>query len=240
MNQIDRFITGIAGAQTIGQVIEALRIEIDRFGFEWFSYKLTVPPTGSYGEFFRSGYPRSWTDRYVEKRYVRDDTVLSYAHRTIRPFLWEEVAHHPHLTKPQRAIFDEAAEIGLKAGATVPIHGPGHIKSILSVANNVRDESFAGLFAACRHELQLVATYAHERLLALGADGPSPSLSLSPRELEVLTWTALGNTAAEISEKLTISAHTVKDYIDNAKVKLGVRDKTHAAAIAISEGLIRI
>ena len=63
---------------------------------------------------------------------------------------------------------------------------------------------------------------------------------LAVKQAKGLTWAALGFSAHEIADELTISAHTVKDHIDNAKMKLEARDKTHAVAIALSRGLIRL
>jgi DNA-binding CsgD family transcriptional regulator len=239
MHRIDRYIADIAGAKTIEQALSALRAELTRLGFEWFTYEMIVAPEGRQGAFL-TNFPEVWIDRYSERRYARDDAVIDHAMRTARPFLWREPQDNPHLTAAQKSVFVEAADIGLKTGAIVPLHGPGRIKSLVSVANNMLDERFALLFAACRHELQLVATYAHEQLIRLGIGGTTPHLSLSPRELEVMTWTALGYSAWDISEKLSISAHTVKEHIDRSKDKLGAKNKTHAASICLSQGLIRL
>lgn len=239
MHRIDRYIANIAAAKSIEQVLTALRAELTGFGFEWFTYEMVVAPEGHQGA-FRTNFPEIWVDRYTERRYARDDAVINHAMRTARPFLWRESQDSPHLTAAQKSIFVEAADIGLTSGAIVPLHGPGRIKSFVSVANDMLDERFALLFAACRHELQLVATYAHEQLIRLGIGAATPQLSLSPRELEVMTWTALGYSAWDISEKLSISAHTVKEHIDRSKDKLGAKNKTHAAAICLSQGLIRL
>jgi LuxR family quorum sensing-dependent transcriptional regulator len=65
-----------------------------------------------------------------------------------------------------------------------------------------------------------------------------PGGSLSSRELEVLTWTARGKSAWETSEILSISKRTVDAYAHSAARKLGAVNRTHAVAIAMSDGLI--
>ena len=58
---------------------------------------------------------------------------------------------------------------------------------------------------------------------------------LTMREREVLELTAVGLTEAEISFKLGISSHTVRNHIQSCKQKLDARSKTHAVAIAMSQ-----
>ena len=239
MQSLDDFITEIAGAWSRRQILDALGVQIGQLGFEWFTYEMLVPPEGPHEAFYRTTFPKGFVEPYIERRYARDDIVIAYALGHIRPVLWSEINRHPHLTTTQRVLRDLAVDNGAKAGAMVPIHGPGPIKAYVSVANNLIDAHFNGLFAAHRHQLHLLATYAHERLLQLGVGSHAPSLSLSPRELEVLTWAAHGKSNWEISEKLKISAHTVNEHVIHARSKLGAKDKTQAVAIAISQGLVR-
>ena len=63
---------------------------------------------------------------------------------------------------------------------------------------------------------------------------------LSPRETEVLKWTACGKTSGEISRLLLISEDTVNAHIKNACAKLDAVNKTHATAIVIAHGMVRI
>lgn len=57
-------------------------------------------------------------------------------------------------------------------------------------------------------------------------------LSLSPREAEVLVWVAYGKTNAEIGKILGTSSQTVKKHLDHIYEKLGVENRTAAAAKA--------
>jgi len=61
---------------------------------------------------------------------------------------------------------------------------------------------------------------------------------LTPRELEVLTLVAQGNTNQEIADQLTLSIKTVQAHRANVMDKLGLRDITHLVRFAISHGLI--
>lgn len=61
---------------------------------------------------------------------------------------------------------------------------------------------------------------------------------LTPRELEILTLVAQGNTNQEIADQLTLSIKTVQAHRANVMDKLGLRDITHLVRFAIKHGLI--
>jgi len=68
----------------------------------------------------------------------------------------------------------------------------------------------------------------------IGAD------DLTPREVEVLTLIAAGNSNKCVAAKLALSEETVKGHVKNILGKLGARDRTHAATLAIARGLIAL
>ncbi|MSO96839.1 MAG: LuxR family transcriptional regulator [Rhodospirillaceae bacterium] len=62
--------------------------------------------------------------------------------------------------------------------------------------------------------------------------------SLTDREVEILRWTIDGKTAWEVAKILKITERTVNFHLQNVMSKFGVHNKTHAAAKAMSFGLI--
>lgn len=60
---------------------------------------------------------------------------------------------------------------------------------------------------------------------------PNPG-KLTRRETEILTLSAKGLTEAAIAEKCGISINTVRNHVENSKVKLNARNKLHAVMIA--------
>ena len=88
------------------------------------------------------------------------------------------------------------------------------------------------------HDLLLAAHYINERALALEGEGHAPHQSLSPRETDALTLLAAGRSRAQAAERLKISEHTLRVYIESARFKLGALNTTHAVASALSRGLI--
>ncbi len=70
------------------------------------------------------------------------------------------------------------------------------------------------------------------------AELPNELLSLSKREIEVLSYLALGWTDKEISEKLFISVPTTKTHLRRVYSKLLVSGRSGAVAIAHKYGII--
>lgn len=64
------------------------------------------------------------------------------------------------------------------------------------------------------------------------------SVTLSAREIEVLSQVAKGSTNADIGRRLHISEATVKTHLLRAFNKLGVSDRTAAVTTAMSLGLL--
>ncbi len=240
LGRIDQLIRNLDASPTVEAAAQVLCTYANPLGFEWLSYMLLVPPAGGPpGRFVITTYPPEWRARYAGEGYVSHDMVLRHAMRTARPFRWVEIGRIGDFTSEQQRVFHEAFEVGIRSGGTVPIHGPGQAKAQLTVASRLPDAQFAKLFAARRHELHLVATYLHERLLQLrGRDGRPAGYKLTPRELEVMTWTARGKTSEDIGQILAISDETVMKHIRNACSKLNASNKTHATAVAVLHGLI--
>jgi len=63
-------------------------------------------------------------------------------------------------------------------------------------------------------------------------------LALTARELDVIRLIAEGADNAEIGRELSISRHTVKQYVTNIFEKLGVQSRVQAAVYAVRKGLV--
>ncbi len=81
-----------------------------------------------------------------------------------------------------------------------------------------------------------------DKLFSLAKEQVKPDGSLftqlSERELIILKHVARGLTNTDIAEKLTLAEGTVRNNVSNILNKLGVTDRTQAAALAWHHGLV--
>src|SRR5581483_9553892 len=76
----------------------------------------------------------------------------------------------------------------------------------------------------------------YDEVVAALSEPPRPS----QRELELLQLMADGLTDAEIAEKLSISAKTMRSRLHAPRMKMQARTRTHAVAIAFRRGLLTV
>jgi DNA-binding CsgD family transcriptional regulator len=88
-------------------------------------------------------------------------------------------------------------------------------------------------------EIHSIGEFFHHHLISNVSSRETDSIpDLTAREVEVLRFSAHGNTYIEIAEALQISSRTVRFFLENARQKLGCRNTTHAVAFALQHGII--
>lgn len=75
-------------------------------------------------------------------------------------------------------------------------------------------------------------------LLDRAAQAGGPSHGLCDREVEVLRLLADGADTREIADTMCYSDRTVKNVVHDVLMKLNCRNRTHAVAVAIRQGVI--
>lgn len=92
----------------------------------------------------------------------------------------------------------------------------------------------ADLIAAVQARLLRAQATMRRRGPAVGAEPTQlEALGLTPREAEILLWVSQGKTNPEIAMILGIGLTTVKKHLEAVFAKLGVENRTSAAALAL-------
>jgi len=234
MRILEKLINGLTYVQCHNDLQKAVVKLRDHYGVDHVVYH-SINSTGE--QHAALTYDPAWVQRYVEKDYVRIDPVVRHCFRGFVPVSWNEIEWSGRVA---RAFLGEAIDAGVaNQGLSVPIRGPSGQFALFTIGMRADDDRWAQFSGANMAELLLVAHYLNQRALELdrGSD-LVPSVALSPREVDALSLLASGASRARAAEFLRISEHTLRVYIESARLKLGAQNTTHAVALALSRGLI--
>ena len=237
-DELESYIRAIDRATDLESILNILQKQIEIFGFNRMTYWVRWPSFETKKPVFISTYPDVFINHYLENDFQSHDMVGRLSNEKNTPFAWSHIEDTFEVTRMQKVLFDASQSVGMKAGGSIPIHGPLQIKATFSVTNDLSQKDFDELFLFHRHELHILATYAHEKIMSFGIDDPIRNINLTARETEILAWVARGKTYWEIGEILSIQEDTVKKTMFNLFKKLNVSNKSHAVAKAVIYGLI--
>ncbi len=173
-------------------------------------------------------WPTDWTDRYVEQNYFPDDPVSKWSLTKDRPFQWAEARRANERTGRVEQIDGEAREFGMADGIAFPMRTSRGWQAVMSLASeravdvSKRDE---GMLLMASIYFQMAAT----DLMTT----EKKTVSITPREREILQWTAVGKTAWETSQILNISEKTVRNHLNAIHLKFNVSSTTQAVVEAL-------
>jgi DNA-binding NarL/FixJ family response regulator len=126
---------------------------------------------------------------------------------------------------------DEVVLAALRAGAAGFL-----LKSV------PREQLWGGIRAVASGDALLAPSITRrliERQLEQLPPGDGSSLRLSERQAEVVRLVAKGLTNKEIAGRLHLAETTVKGYVSEVLVRLGLRDRTQLVVLAYETGLVR-
>lgn len=180
-----------------------------------------------------------WCDR----GYFLIDPVQLLAARTSVPFFWNyepgaETRISHFVTSEAEPVARYLLEHDMPAGVTVPIHMPhggyatvtGTLAPGVTAHETMHNIADFGLLAQVFHEAAYQAYPVTAQDLA--------SVQLTARERQCLAYCAEGYSAKEISRLIGRSVPTVVLHLGTAARKLGARNRTQAAALAVRHGLL--
>ncbi|RYF60059.1 MAG: LuxR family transcriptional regulator [Comamonadaceae bacterium] len=215
---------------TFGQIERVAR----ELGFEHCAYGLRLPLSFTARRFMlMSTYDDAWRQRYHDANYVAIDPTVLHGTRSLLPLVW---SNDLFIDAPE--LWAEARSFGLRVGwAQSCFDAEGHI-GMLTVARS-HDAFTAAELRVIDPILRVLANVSHAAMAPAMAGRKRPNLKpLTPREREVLKWTADGKTSEQVAEILEISANTVNFHMKSVLEKLQVANRTAAATCAAVLGLL--
>lgn len=198
---------------------ESLSILRSAFWGTHFTYHLSQTVADSFdAPFVRTTYPDAWVSRYLLQSYIYVDPIVREGLTRLLPFDWRDMAVNSQVER----FFADARSHGIGGnGYTVPIIDKAHRRALLSVNSALGEEDWERFLTANRDPWILTSQVIHRKAINEIYGDVDPVPLLSPREIECLHWTALGKDNKDIATILTLSEHTVRDYLKSAKLKLG-------------------
>jgi len=222
--------------QSEHQFFQAICEHGKQLGFDYCAFGFRMPlPLVAPKVFMLNNYPEEWQKHYQANNYLAIDPTVHHGMRSLLPLIWsDEVFVHA------RNLWEEARSHGLCFGWAQSIRDFNGVVSMLTLARSNDPISEAELNAK-RFEITWLTQMAHEgmtKCLKVSQMMPEASAKLSKREIEVLSWTAIGKTSGEVSDILNIAERTVNFHINNTIIKLNTSNKTAAAIKASILGLL--
>lgn len=209
--------------------------EANREGFEYCAFGMILPlPVASRKLLFHNNYPQSWWEKYKNNNFLDIDPTVRHALTSTDLISWSPEAC---LSSPE--FWEEANSHGLKHGWAQPARDARGTIGLLSLSRKVQSIEISDLTlgsARMHHMAQVLLVGMTD--IVLPALLPEALSHLTPREKEVLRWTADGKTASEIGMILSISVGAVNFHVNNAVAKLNACNKTQAVVKAVLLGLL--
>lgn len=230
-------ISKIDAARSSDAALQAFRAVLERYGFRDFLITgLPVPHDKHWHrEILCDAWPRAWYLRYLEQGHFLHDPCAAWCRHTARPFLWHQLPEL-RITARGRRVMEEAAEFGMKDGICVPIHVPLSGPAVVTAASDrieVPPASFSLIETLCVHTFRTLGGLEEK-------DRAEQGPLLTPREREILQWSADGKVADDIACILGITKNTVESHQRNIRDKLDAINVAHAIVKALRRQEIQI
>jgi DNA-binding CsgD family transcriptional regulator len=229
------FVDNLERCSTPAAVVDAMRQALEDFGIDHFCLNVFADPGQCFDEVVLASHvPPGWMDVYIQEKYVDHDPSQRHARRTVNPYEWKDAPYDCEREPKAREFIQRARDFKIHNGLVVPIPSPfGCIGQVFMGGQNPR------LSMGDRPSLHLMALYAFGRVEQL-TRSRVPISTLTTREKEILTWTAMGKTAWEVGGILHISKRTVDAHLQAAAHKLGTLNKTQTVAVALRQRQISL
>lgn len=224
----------LEGENEITSVFEMVVNHTYELGFQYCSFTMSSQSPNNQTEPIRiNNYPTEWNTIYKQAHFFDVDPVVGHCKRCVLPIVWEEKAFHA-----TPSLWDLAQSFGVHLGWSQSVHDFQGVFSMLTLGRGEGHVSPQELYEKAGQVLWMChAMHAVVSKKYADKPAPPPPNKLSPRETEILKWSAMGKTAGDIATILCLSERTVSFHLKNCFIKLGVNNKIAAVLTASKAGL---
>jgi LuxR family transcriptional activator of conjugal transfer of Ti plasmids len=184
-----------------------------------------------------SNYPPEWRSIYFKRKFEAVDPIVSRAKSQKRLFTWSGEYERRHLSKDERAFFDQAAHFGIRSGVTVPIRAANGSTSIFTLASDKPSINLDRDIDPVAAAAAVGQLHTRMTLLPLTPSAQYPAW-LDPKEAAYLNWISVGKTMEEAADLEGVKYNSVKSKLEEARKRFQIHTMPHLVALAIRAGLI--
>ncbi len=207
-----------------------------KLGFSHMGAFSVLDPTGHTVGSYEAGFSDPvWRDHYIQQDHFTHDAIVRLIPSTLDAIVWRDLREKSQVSREEQRVFDEAGAFGHKDGYVLPQHYTNGAVAV-TILGAPQPISTNSRVRAATHVLSAYFSMGVRHLLAPLAS--VQGVSLSRRQRECLQWVRAGKSDWEIGEILSISEFTVRDHIEQARKRLGVKTRTQAVIEAIALRLI--
>lgn len=238
---IEDFIVDTNACLSRMEAFELYKEAISRLGFDSAVYTFITDHNGANqkaGHGIQSNYPEDWMKYYKSNGYEKIDPVVQHAFATASAFTWKDVEETRILSAAQKKLMREAKDAGLNAGVGIPLYGArGEIAGV-GLANKTKDVM---VDRSILSQIRFITEQFHLVYCLLETSKNTTHVPrLTPKELEILKWWAIGKTAEEVALILGSTGSNVRWHIRNIYEKLEANSRILAISKAIRLGIIQM
>jgi len=232
------FAESVYDVGSVDELCDIFSDAVEHFGMETFACGRLPSADDPAPKFYAIHWPTSFAEPYQELELYKRDPVLRAVLRGEEASTWAELQRRFPQDFHAWYLLNAIRDAGWREGYFVP------------VSDNDRPGCI-GLAGQCtkfpggrreRTALKMIANIMYEKAREIAMHDGSlgdQSVSLTPRQREVLHWVAAGLGDAAVADRLQISEATAHFHVERAKRRLGARTRSQAVAVAVHRGLIR-
>lgn len=225
-------------ADSLESLKNALILAMEPFGFKGFTFAVVRRVKNVHLHVrILSTWPNAAQTTFEQEPLWGGDPVIIRSRTARRAFAWDLSIYDPEKPGHQR-ILELRRSLGVTGGVCVPIHEAWHGRNVLFLTGDGFDCDKQTVLG-----LEMLTAHLSSRIHALSQPNSAPDAmashvfmsdgELSPRERQVIGWIAFGKSSKDVAGIMSISEHTVNDYIASIMAKLKASNRTEATLRAL-------